>query len=137
MSPDPSAMSTPPSQPPFVLNMPNLMSAVEPGGPSVYVNGIAIYFSPWDFSLMFLRGLPSEGAVERSETGELRFNASYRVAQSVVMSPQHAKAMLAALAENIDLYEAEHGSIPTVAPPTTEQNDGSSLSGSGADDEVS
>ncbi|MBA3809403.1 MAG: DUF3467 domain-containing protein [Solirubrobacterales bacterium] len=117
--------------------MPNLMSAAEPGGPSIYVNGIAIYFSPWDFSLMFLRGLPSEGAVERSDTGELRFNASYRVAQSVVMSPQHAKAMLAALAENIELYEAEHGSIPTVAPSTTGQPEGSSSTVSGVDDEVS
>ncbi len=105
-SPDPSS---------FILNMPNLMpAAVEQGGPSMYINGIAIYFSPWDFSLMFLRGLPSEGAVERSESGELRFNISYRIAQSVVMTPQHAKAMLTALTKNIELYEAEHGAIPTV-----------------------
>ena len=126
-------MSTPP-QPPFVLNMPGLMSAGEQSGPSVYVNGISIYFSPWDFSLMFLRGLPSEGLVERSEAGEPRFNVNYRIAQGVVMSPQHAKAMLAVLAENIRLYEEEHGSIPTVNFSTTEQRDSSGSPASSADE---
>jgi Protein of unknown function (DUF3467) len=129
-------MSTQPTQPQFL--MPNLMPlGAEQGGPSMYINGIAIYFSPLDFSLMFLRGLPSEGAVERSETGELRFNINYRIAQSVVMSPQHAKAMLTALAKNIELYEAEHGTIPTVDLSTAERHQGSAPPASGVDDEVS
>jgi Protein of unknown function (DUF3467) len=126
-------MSTLPTQPQFLMPMP---LGAEQGGPSMYINGIAIYFSPLDFSLMFLRGLPSEGAVERSETGELRFNINYRIAQSVVMSPQHAKAMLVALAKNIELYEAEHGVIPTVDLSTAERHQGSTPPTSGVDDEV-
>jgi hypothetical protein len=98
---------------------------IETGGPSVYVNGLAIYYSPWDFSLMFLRGLPSESPIERTESGELRFNVNYRIAQGVVMSPQHAKAMLSALAKNVEAYEREHGEIPAVEPPSTPIQSGS------------
>lgn len=92
---------------------------IEAAGPSLYVNGLAIYYSPWDFSLMFLRGLPSESPIERSESGELRFNVNYRIAHGVVMSPQHAKAMLSALAKNVEAYEREHGEIPAVEPTST------------------
>jgi Protein of unknown function (DUF3467) len=103
------------------------------GGPSMYVNGIAIYFSPWDFSLMFLRGLPSESAVERTPKGDLEFHVNYRIAQSVVMTPQHAKAMLTALAKNIEQYEAEHGPIPAVESSSSAQAAGSTTPTADAD----
>jgi Protein of unknown function (DUF3467) len=111
-------MAIPPHQSGVIIQGgPRLVAPqLEAGSPSVYVNGIAIYYSPWDFSLMFLRGLPSESPAERTENGELRFDVNYRIAEGVVMSPQHAKAMLAALAKNIEEYEAEHGEIPVVEP---------------------
>jgi Protein of unknown function (DUF3467) len=96
--------------PPVVI--PNWAGPSEPGvTPTLYVNGIAILFSPWDFSLMFLRGLPAESP---SEPSEHNFATTTRVVQSVVMSPQHAKAMLNALAHNIQAYEQQHGEIPIV-----------------------
>lgn len=132
-------MAIPPDQPQVVIQggappwLTATASQIDPGGPSLYVNGIAIYYSPWDFSLMFLRGLPSESPAERAESGELRFNVNYRIAQAVVMSPQHAKAMLGALAKNISEYEAEHGEIPLVEPKSTPRHAVSSQAADQAD----
>ncbi len=100
------------------------------GGPSIeamgvatiYVNGIAILFSPWDFSFVFLRGLPAESPAE-SVGGEHNFKTTTRAVTSVVMSPQHAKAMLNALAHNIQAYEREHGEIPSVKPASTSEGE--------------
>jgi Protein of unknown function (DUF3467) len=82
---------------------------------TVYINGIAILYSPWDFSLVFLRGLPAESGAG-SGGSEHAFETTAQAVNSVVMSPQHAKAMLKALADNIQAYEEEHGEIPVVAP---------------------
>jgi Protein of unknown function (DUF3467) len=82
---------------------------------TVYVNGIAILYSPWDFSFVFLRGLPAESGAGAAG-GEHAFETTAQAVNSVVMSPQHAKAMLQALADNIEAYEKEHGEIPVVKP---------------------
>jgi hypothetical protein len=100
------------------------------GTPTLYVNGIAILFSPWDFSLMFLRGLPAESPGESSEHN---FATASRVVQSVVMSPQHAKAMLNALAHNIEAYERVHGEIPTVEPEPQESDQSPAQASEGSD----
>jgi hypothetical protein len=85
------------------------------GVSTVYVNGIAILYSPWDFSLVFLRGLPAESGAGAGGD-EHAFETEAQAVNSVVMSPQHAKAMLKALADNIEAYEKEHGEIPVVKP---------------------
>jgi Protein of unknown function (DUF3467) len=82
---------------------------------TIYVNGIAILYSAWDFSLVFLRGLPAESGAGAGG-GEHSFETTAQAVSSVVMSPQHAKAMLKALADNIQAYEKEHGEIPVVKP---------------------
>jgi Protein of unknown function (DUF3467) len=118
-------MASFPNQP---VMIPNWGGSPEPAGtPTLYVNGVAILFSPWDFSLMFLRGLPAESPGEPSEHN---FATTMRVVQSVVMSPQHAKAMLNALAHNIEAYEQQHGEIPVVQPESSSPRD---LSGGGND----
>lgn len=90
---------------------------------TIYVNGVAILYSPWDFSFVFLRGLPSE-AVGSGGT-EHSFSIMARAVSSVVMSPQHAKATLKALADNIAAYEREHGEIPTIEPASSQTQGGS------------
>ncbi len=74
--------------------------------PTSYVNGVAITVSPWDFCLLFLRGLPtqplsvSEGTefIEGRRQGPLEAE----IVQRIVMSPQHAKSMVARLQENVE-----------------------------------
>ena len=40
-----------------------------------------------------------------------------KVASRIICSPRHAKKLLAALTENISLYEQKHGQIPLPTPP--------------------
>jgi hypothetical protein len=106
-------MASFPSPQPVIQAWPGPGATIEVQGVNtIYVNGIAILYSPWDFSFVFLRGLPSEASGSRG--AEHNFETTARAVSSVVMSPQHAKAMLKALADNIRAYEKEHGEIPIV-----------------------
>ncbi|MFA5866496.1 MAG: DUF3467 domain-containing protein [Actinomycetota bacterium] len=72
------------------------MGSVEP----VYSNMVNIIHGPFDFTVNFLQVSPPTG----------------KVATRVMMSPQHAKAFLNALADNIRKYENTHGEIKLAAP---------------------
>ena len=45
-----------------------------------------------------------------------------KVRARVITSPKHAKRLLAALADNIQRYEARHGAIVVGEPPSTPLN---------------
>ena len=88
-------------------------SPTEPQGPSlqielseevaegVYSNLVMISHSPEEFILDFIRVMPG---VPKA-----------RVKSRIVVTPGHAKRLLAALADNIQRYEAQHGAISDVA----------------------
>jgi hypothetical protein len=98
--------------------------------PTTYINGVSITVSPWDFCLLFSRALPAEPL---SEDPQARPNAQRErrelamqgeVVQRIVMSPEHAKAMVSQLAENVAMFESEFGTIPAVVeqrPPEAEK----------------
>jgi hypothetical protein len=64
-----------------------------------YCNNAQIEVTPWDFRLIF-------GELKKAE-GKLKVEQSV----AVVMSPQHAKALLGILASNLREYEAKVGKI--------------------------
>lgn len=66
----------------------------------VYSNFVIITHSPSEFVLDFARMLP--GAQKA------------KVFTRVVMTPQHAKALMATLETNLKRFEAEHGEIKMV-----------------------
>ena len=67
----------------------------------VYANLVMIAHSPEEFILDFIRVMPG---VPKA-----------RVKSRVVVTPAHAKRLLAALADNLQRYEAQHGPIHEVA----------------------
>lgn len=94
------------------------MSSIEPGASApnqlnielseavaegVYSNLVMISHSPEEFILDFIRVMPG---VPKA-----------RVKSRIIITPQHAKRLLGALAENIDRYEASHGEIVERTPP--------------------
>ena len=66
----------------------------------VYSNLVMISHGPEEFILDFIRVMPG---VPKA-----------RVKSRVVVTPGHAKRLLAALADNIQRYEAQHGDIGDV-----------------------
>ncbi len=68
-----------------------------------YSNLVMISHSPEEFILDFIRVMPG---VPKA-----------RVKSRIIVTPQHAKRLLSALAENIDRYEAAHGEIIERTPP--------------------
>ena len=62
-----------------------------------YANLVMIAHSPEEFILDFIRVVPG---VRKA-----------RVKSRIIITPQHAKRLLRALADNIDRYERAHGSI--------------------------
>ena len=68
----------------------------------VYSNLVMIAHSPEEFILDFIRVMPG---VPKA-----------RVKSRIVVTPAHAKRLLAALAENLQRYEAQHGDIGDVVP---------------------
>ena len=71
----------------------------------VYSNLVMIAHSPEEFILDFIRVMPG---VPKA-----------RVKSRIVVTPGHAKRLLAALADNIQRYEAQYGEIGEVqAQPT-------------------
>lgn len=73
----------------------------------VYSNLVMIAHSPEEFILDFIRVMPG---VPKA-----------RVKSRIVVTPGHAKRLLAALAENIQRYEAQHGEIGEMPPQTQVQ----------------
>lgn len=69
----------------------------------VYSNLVMISHSPEEFILDFIRVMPG---VPKA-----------RVKNRIIVTPQHAKRLLGALADNIDKYEASHGEIEERTPP--------------------
>lgn len=62
-----------------------------------YANLVMIAHSPEEFILDFIRVVPG---VRKA-----------RVKSRIIITPQHAKRLLRALADNIDRYERAHGGI--------------------------
>lgn len=69
----------------------------------VYSNLVMISHSPEEFILDFIRVMPG---VPKA-----------RVKNRIIVTPQHAKRLLHALADNIEKYEAAHGEIEERTPP--------------------
>ncbi len=67
-----------------------------------YANFANIIHSPSEFVLDFGRIMPGR--------------AEARVGSRVIMTPQHAKQFLQALAHNVSLYEQKFGPIQVLAP---------------------
>ncbi len=72
------------------------MGSIDP----VYSNMVNLIHGPYDFTFNFLQVSPPTG----------------KVVARIMMSPQHAKAFLNALADNIRKYENSHGEIKVAAP---------------------
>ncbi len=70
-----------------------------------YANFANIIHSPSEFVLDFGRIMPGR--------------AEARVGSRVIMTPQHAKQFLQALAHNVNLYEQKFGTIQVLAPVPT------------------
>ena len=68
----------------------------------VYSNLVMIAHSPEEFILDFIRVMPG---VPKA-----------RVKSRIVVTPGHAKRLLAALADNVRRYEAQHGEIGEMPP---------------------
>jgi hypothetical protein len=77
---------------------------------TVYTNSANLEVTPWDFRLTF-------GELQRVP------NKSPRVEQfvAVVMSPQHAKALLAILRNHVEEYEKQVGEIKLPQPTASEE----------------
>jgi hypothetical protein len=73
---------------------------------SIYSNSANLEVTPWDFKLIF-------GALVKSEAGKPP-KIENRV--EVVMSPQHAKALLGIFASNVQEYEKQMGEIKLPQP---------------------
>lgn len=69
----------------------------------LYSNLVMIAHSPEEFILDFIRVMPG---VPKA-----------RVKSRIIVTPQHAKRLLNALAENIERYERSHGEIVERTPP--------------------
>ncbi|MFQ5569234.1 MAG: DUF3467 domain-containing protein [Rhodothermales bacterium] len=69
----------------------------------VYSNLVMIAHSPEEFILDFIRVVPG---VPKA-----------RVKSRIIVTPQHAKRLLRALADNIERYERSHGVIDERMPP--------------------
>ena len=84
----------PPTQPQLQIEL------AEEVAEGVYSNLVMISHSPEEFILDFIRVMPG---VPKA-----------RVKSRIVVTPGHAKRLLAALAENVQRYEAQHGEIGEV-----------------------
>lgn len=69
----------------------------------IYSNLVMIAHSPEEFILDFIRVMPG--------------SPKARVKSRIIVTPQHAKRLLHALAENIERYERTHGEIPERGSP--------------------
>jgi hypothetical protein len=83
------------------------------GWQSIYVNSVEVQFSPWDFAFKL-------GRIEEASETALRITEM----SEVMMSPEHAKALLKLLATHVGLYEKVHGSILDIPITDSERGAG-------------
>ncbi len=69
----------------------------------VYSNLVMIAHSPEEFIIDFIRVMPG--------------GPNAKVKSRVIVTPQHAKRLLHAMADNIKRYESSHGEIAERTPP--------------------
>jgi hypothetical protein len=83
--------------------------------PTTYSNAAQVLFSPWDFVIDFAH-LAVIQNVTQAEGGEqqVETTAVAQATQRIVMSPQHAKAFLRILDQNVANYEAQYGDVPDI-----------------------
>lgn len=85
----------------------------------IYCNHMQVITTDWDFALLFgTITLPDELVLGKdlASAGEVRIEAIVRT------SPQHAKAIAAALNRTIERYEAEHGTLVIRDEPAEEDS---------------
>ncbi len=88
-------------EPPVPPKPPQLqIELTEDVAEGTYSNLVMISHSPEEFILDFIRVMPG---VPKA-----------RVKSRIVVTPGHAKRLLAALADNVQRYEAQHGEIGEV-----------------------
>jgi len=82
-------------------------------GPLLYSNKVQIQLSSWDFNFEFAQLLivPNE---QEGQPATVAVNAIHRI----IMSPQHAKAFLEILRQNVEEWEKQFGEI-RLAPSGT------------------
>ncbi len=72
---------------------------------SVYSNSANLEITPWDFKFIF-------GALEKGEDGKPRIEKRVEI----IMSPQHAKALLGIFGTHLTEYEKQVGEIKLPQP---------------------
>ncbi|MDT0633021.1 DUF3467 domain-containing protein [Rubrivirga sp. S365] len=88
---------------PDTPNPPSLsIELAEEVAEGIYSNLVMISHSPEEFVLDFIRVMPG---VPKA-----------RVKSRIVVTPGHAKRLLAALADNVQRYEAQYGEVADVHP---------------------
>lgn len=94
--------------------------------PSSYCNGMQIYVTQWDVTLEFFQLIPlpheEEGAVEGGVSPVIA--TGRKLIQRIVMSPQHAKAFLEVLGQNVAEYEKLYGEVPLLIQPDEGRSEG-------------
>ncbi len=73
------------------------------GRPVYYANGVGVRITPWDFAFQL-------GTISAADEKGIKIQENL----CVYMSPQHTKAFLALLINQIKLYEEKFGVIPEV-----------------------
>jgi len=104
-----------------MATVPNISFQPGGSGPGTYCNAVQILFSPWEFNWELSQMAP-EATLETTEPEGLPPQAAVtgvqiykHVISRVVMSPQHAKAVLTIMQENIAKYEEQFGTIPEIS----------------------
>jgi hypothetical protein len=79
-------------------------------GLATYVNGVEILASQWDFTFLFSQVSATPRQLKPGE--EVGVQVTKNLVGRFVMSPQHAKAFVEILRQNVQTYEDQHGEIP-------------------------
>jgi hypothetical protein len=80
-----------------------------------YANNILVEVTPWDFRLSVGEIEKVEAAPEGRTIGKFYVEDKARI----TMSPEHTKALLKLLQDNVAQFEAKVGPIPTGPPETS------------------
>jgi hypothetical protein len=90
--------------------------------PALYSNAVQVTFSPYDLALNFfhLSVVPTLGEASGGDA-PAQPQVVAQSNQRVVMSPQHAKAFVRVLRENLEKYEAQFGALPDIDLQQTPQ----------------